>query len=73
MIRQFVCIALISFLLTTTAVGQEPQQSPDEVLRITTELVQTGVIVVDKQGRFVEGLIPNRMSVSVAVHVAIIG
>jgi len=28
-------------------------------VRITTELVQTGVVVVDKQGRFVDGLKPG--------------
>jgi VWFA-related protein len=32
------------------------QQPGDEVIRITTELVQTGVVVLDKQGRFVDGL-----------------
>ncbi|HWS52598.1 MAG TPA: VWA domain-containing protein [Pyrinomonadaceae bacterium] len=31
-------------------------QPPDEVLRIETEIVQTGVTVFDKEGRFVGGL-----------------
>jgi VWFA-related protein len=34
---------------------QQPQQA-DDVLRISTELVQTDVMVFDKQGRFVDGL-----------------
>jgi VWFA-related protein len=41
------------------ALGQkEPSQSQQagDVLKIDTELVQTGVIVTDKQGRFVDGL-----------------
>src|SRR5215212_4633478 len=33
-----------------------PQKQADDVVRISTELVQTGVTVVDKQGRFVDGL-----------------
>ena len=52
-----------AYLLTTITiaslvVAQEPQQPADqtEVIRINTELVQTGVVVVDKQGRFVPGL-----------------
>lgn len=42
-------------------------QSPDdeEVLRISTELVQTDVVVVDKQGRFVEGLKPEQFELKV--------
>ncbi|HWS98982.1 MAG TPA: VWA domain-containing protein [Pyrinomonadaceae bacterium] len=46
--------------LLTTARAQQPQQEPaaqeDEVLRISTELVQTDVMVFDKQGRFVDNV-----------------
>ena len=39
---------------------QTPQrEQPDDVLRVKTELVQTDVIVVDKHGRFVDGLTAN--------------
>jgi VWFA-related protein len=34
----------------------EPQGQADDVVRITTELVQTDVSVFDKQGRFIDGL-----------------
>jgi VWFA-related protein len=34
----------------------EQQEQTDEVVRITTELVQTDVSVFDKQGRFMDGL-----------------
>jgi VWFA-related protein len=50
------------FLLTTIPsicfAQQNAPQKPqtDEVLRINTELVQTGITVVDKQGHFVDGL-----------------
>ncbi|HEU4770033.1 MAG TPA: VWA domain-containing protein [Pyrinomonadaceae bacterium] len=33
-----------------------PQRSPDDVVRVYTELVQTDVMVFDKQGRFVKDL-----------------
>jgi VWFA-related protein len=47
-------ICLISF--APFAFAQNPSQQSDEVVRITTDLVQTDVIVFDKQGRFVDGL-----------------
>ena len=34
----------------------QPAQQPDDVLRINTELVQTDLMVFDKQGHFVDGL-----------------
>lgn len=51
-------------LLALTAVcvhtfAQTPpqkQNQPDDVIRVNTELIQTGVVVLDKQGRFVDGL-----------------
>ncbi|HEY0006048.1 MAG TPA: VWA domain-containing protein [Pyrinomonadaceae bacterium] len=53
-------IALLSLsLCAQLALGQQkqpPQESADDVVRVTTELVQTDVTVVDKQGRFVDGL-----------------
>ncbi len=46
--------------------GQQTQQpSPDEVLRVKTELVQTGVTVVDKEGRFVDGLSRDQFQLTV--------
>lgn len=57
--RSFTLLFLAVFLATgVTRAQQAPgkPQSPDDVLRINTELVQTGVIVIDKQGRFVDGL-----------------
>lgn len=64
--RQIICFALISsLLLTPIAFSQEAQKPADDVIRITTELVQTGVVVVDKQGRFVEGLKPEQFLLKV--------
>ncbi|HEY0319387.1 MAG TPA: VWA domain-containing protein [Pyrinomonadaceae bacterium] len=54
------CAAILVFYaFTQAALGQQSSgqtQEDGEVLRIDTELVQTGVTVLDKKGRFVEGL-----------------
>ncbi|HUQ32620.1 MAG TPA: VWA domain-containing protein [Pyrinomonadaceae bacterium] len=46
------------------APAAKPAAQDDEVLRIKTELVQTDVTVVDRQGRFVEGLRPEQFELS---------
>src|SRR5688572_32898078 len=56
---------LTIFLIITAAFAQEQRPSADDVIRITTELVQTGVVVVDKQGRFVDGLKPEEFVLKV--------
>ena len=57
MSTQKIIIAILTISLVFTAVvGQEPRTEQDDVIRISTELVQTGVVVVDKQGRFIDGL-----------------
>jgi VWFA-related protein len=65
--RTLVCLLLLfAFILSTLA--QQPAQQPsqdDDVLRINTELVQTSVIVLDKQGKFVDGLKPEQFQVRV--------
>jgi VWFA-related protein len=51
----FLCLlALCS--LTLAQVPQKPPSQKDEVVRVYTELVQTDVMVFDKQGNFVQGL-----------------
>jgi VWFA-related protein len=59
-------LCLAAFFSTTSAQqpqpqqqpapSQTPQQQPDDVIRINTELIQTDVTVLDKQGRFVDNL-----------------
>src|SRR5215213_216272 len=49
---------------------QQQQQSPrpareDDVIRITSELVQTDVAVFDKRGRFVDDLRPEQFELQV--------
>ncbi len=54
--------ALVAWSSTAAQTTQSPQTSPppqkpsDEVVRVYTELVQTDVMVLDKQGKFVDGL-----------------
>ena len=48
------CVA--SLLNTPAAIAQQPQKQADDVVRVNTELVQTGITVTDKNGRFVDGL-----------------
>ncbi|HEX8707557.1 MAG TPA: VWA domain-containing protein [Pyrinomonadaceae bacterium] len=45
--------------------GQAPADQADEVLRVKTELVQTDVMVFDRQGRFVDGLKPEQFELRV--------
>jgi hypothetical protein len=46
-------LALLAVLPASPLLGQD---KPDDVIRVDTDLVQTNVVVVDKNGRFVEGL-----------------
>jgi len=51
------CVAAQLTAGNFSAPAQQPQKpADDDVLRVKTELVQTAVTVVDKDGRFVDGL-----------------
>jgi VWFA-related protein len=39
--------------------------TPDDIVRVNTELVQTDVIVLDKEGKFVDGLKPEQFELRV--------
>src|ERR1041385_6416108 len=57
----FKCLTVLccTTLLTSAAFAQAKPDKPveqDDVIRVNTELVQTDVMVFDKQGRFVDGL-----------------
>jgi len=55
--------------VSAVALGQEPQQpkpqSSDDVVRVFTELVQTDVMVFDKQGHFVDGLTRDNFEIKI--------
>ncbi|HEY3027647.1 MAG TPA: VWA domain-containing protein [Pyrinomonadaceae bacterium] len=57
---RIVYAALVSLTLIASVFAQQPTSDQSEVIRISTELVQAGVVVLDKQGRFVEGLKPEQ-------------
>lgn len=54
------CLALLMLSVIPAgrlAFAQQPQKpTTDDVLRVNTELVQTAITVIDKQGHFVDGL-----------------
>ncbi|HEX8492416.1 MAG TPA: VWA domain-containing protein [Pyrinomonadaceae bacterium] len=63
-----VLLCLVALGPVARGQGTQPTQTPqekDDVLRITTELVQTDVMVFDKGGRFVDGLKPEQFEVRV--------
>ena len=45
--------------------AQTPQQKSDDVVRVFTELVQTDVMVFDKQGHFVNGLTKDNFEIKI--------
>lgn len=69
--NRFSLRAILSFsisLVLIISIGQaqqRPSEVKDDVIRITTELVQTDITVLDKQGRFVEGLRPEQFELLV--------
>jgi VWFA-related protein len=50
------CGALFSYVSGQSQKSSQPQQQPDDVIRVNTELIQTSVMIFDKQGHFVDGL-----------------
>ena len=56
-------VFLLAALLSAGA-AVRAQEPGDEVLRVKTELVQTDLMVFDKQGRFVEGLGPEQFELT---------
>src|SRR5688572_448141 len=62
------CILLMSLPVFVAPVFAQSRNSPadqDDVIRISTDLVQTGVMVVDRKGRFVDGLQRDHFEVRV--------
>ncbi len=62
-------LPLTFVLLALFALPASAQQDPapaDDIIRVTTELVQTEVMVFDKQGHFVEGLSPEQFELTLA-------
>jgi VWFA-related protein len=56
--------AVTAMVAATSVQGQKPSADQD-VIRVNTELVQTGVTVFDKKGNFVDGLKPEQFELRV--------
>jgi VWFA-related protein len=54
--RLLFLIGSLAFLLTSVTAQQPRSPQSEEVVRVNTDLVQTAITVVDKNGRFVDGL-----------------
>jgi len=64
----FLILSCAILALQSSAQAQnktEKQQQDDEVVRVNTELVQTDVMVFDKQGHFVDALKPEQFALKV--------
>lgn len=67
---RFIRLAILSTLLVNISIAhaqQTDRQTPaqaDDVVRIKTELVQTDVTILDRSGRFVEGLRPEQFQLT---------
>src|SRR5947209_4732892 len=65
---RFGSVLTLLLLPLATAGGQERRQvseQAEEVVRVRSELVQTDVTVLDKRGRFVDGLTPEQFELRV--------
>lgn len=68
---RLVCSIVVLFLFAHGSVNaQVKTQAPkpaqdDDVIRVSTSLVQTDVMVFDKQGKFVEGLRPEQFEMKI--------
>jgi VWFA-related protein len=56
--------SLMMLLLVAGALGQNKQKPDEQVVRISTELVQVDVVVTDKNGRIVRGLTKDDFTLS---------
>ncbi|MFL6229613.1 MAG: VWA domain-containing protein [Pyrinomonadaceae bacterium] len=60
--------SLVASLCASTGAQQQPKPKPsesDDILRVTTEIVQTDVSVFDKGGKFVDNLKPEQFELKV--------
>jgi VWFA-related protein len=62
-LKTLIFVALFAFV-AGSAIHAQQAATPDDVIRIKTELVQTEVMVFDKQGHFVTGLRPDQFQLT---------
>ncbi|HZG51737.1 MAG TPA: VWA domain-containing protein [Pyrinomonadaceae bacterium] len=61
----FLCLSHAPFIRAQQPSPGAPPEPPDEIIRVNTDLVQTDVIVLDKGGKFVDGLKPEQFELRV--------
>jgi VWFA-related protein len=59
------CLSLFASATLAQQQNQQSSDQADDVIRISTDLVQTDVMVFDKQGKFVDGLKPEQFELRV--------
>ncbi|MBA2731455.1 MAG: hypothetical protein H0U54_01045 [Acidobacteria bacterium] len=59
------CVAAFDSIVSGQQNMAQQRDEADDVVRIDTELIQSEVTVLDKQGRFVEGLKPEQFELRV--------
>src|SRR5690349_2238351 len=52
-------------VISAQTAPQKPAEAQDDIIRVNTELVQTDVMVFDKQGHFVDGLKSDQFALKV--------
>ena len=65
LLKAGLCVGALLSQVSAQAQTPTKQTQPDDVIRVNTELVQTGVMVFDKQGHFVDGLRREQFELSV--------
>lgn len=66
--RNATVLAVLGLLLLASPAlisAQDPKSKPDDVVRVNTELAQTDVVVLDKNGKFVDGLTSEQFELRV--------
>ena len=61
----YALVLSFNLILTTVTAQQKPSEEKVDVVRISTELVQSHVTVLDKKGNFVTGLRPDQFQLQV--------
>src|SRR3954469_6223521 len=59
------CAVLIAASASAQTKPQKPAEPQDDVIRVNTELVQTDVMVFDKDGHFVDGLKADQFALKI--------
>src|SRR5437588_12999533 len=59
------CVLVFAAPFAAQTKPQKPAEEQDDVVRVNTELVQTDVMVFDKQGHFVDGLKSDQFALKI--------